>query len=60
METITPAILADELIGAAPPLSAREQHLAVSLYRLLAEGSLSSARRWPIVPGCPRWRSTGR
>src|SRR5947209_19416860 len=38
METITPAILADELIGAAPSLSAREQHLAVSLYRLLAEG----------------------
>lgn len=38
METLTPSSLAAELIGAAPPLSEREQHLAIGLYRLLAEG----------------------
>jgi alkylmercury lyase len=38
METITPSSLADELIAAAPALTEREQHLAISLYRLLAEG----------------------
>jgi alkylmercury lyase len=38
METITPSSLAGELIAAAPALTEREQHLAISLYRLLAEG----------------------
>jgi alkylmercury lyase len=38
METITPSRLAAELVAAAPALTEREQHLAISLYRLLAEG----------------------
>jgi alkylmercury lyase len=38
MKTITPSDLAAELLAAAPPLSEREQHLAISLYRLLAQG----------------------
>jgi alkylmercury lyase len=38
METITPSSLARELIAAAPALTEREQHLAISLYRLLAAG----------------------
>ena len=38
METIAPSSLAAELIAAAPPLTEQEQHIAISLYRLLAEG----------------------
>jgi alkylmercury lyase len=38
METITPSSLAAELIAAAPPLNEHEQDLAISLYRLVAEG----------------------
>jgi alkylmercury lyase len=38
MQTITPSSLAAELIAAAPPLNEQEQQLAISLYRLLAEG----------------------
>jgi alkylmercury lyase len=38
MPTITPAALASELAAAAPPLSEDEQHLAISLYQLLAAG----------------------
>jgi alkylmercury lyase len=38
MQTITPSSLAAELVAAAPPLSEREQHLAICLYRLLAGG----------------------
>jgi alkylmercury lyase len=38
MQTITPQSLATELVAAAPPLTEREQHLAICLYRLLAEG----------------------
>jgi alkylmercury lyase len=37
VQTITPSNLAAELTTAAPPLTEREQHLAISLYRLLAE-----------------------
>ena len=38
MATVNPTSLAAQLLAAAPPLSEREQHLAISLYRLLAEG----------------------
>ena len=38
MQTINPRNLAAELTTAAPPLTEREQHLAISLYRLLAQG----------------------
>ena len=38
METTTPNSLAAELTAAAPPLTAQEQHLAISLYRTLAHG----------------------
>ena len=38
METITPSSLAAELVAAAPAFTEREQHLAITLYRLLAEG----------------------
>jgi alkylmercury lyase len=38
MQTITPTSLAAELVAAAAPLTEREQHLAICLYRLLAEG----------------------
>ena len=38
MATVNPSSLAAQLLAAAPPLSEREQHLAISLYRLLAEG----------------------
>lgn len=38
METISPRNLAAELTAATPPLTEREQHLAISLYRLLADG----------------------
>jgi alkylmercury lyase len=38
MQTVTPSSLAAELVAAAPPLTQREQHLAICLYRLLAEG----------------------
>jgi alkylmercury lyase len=38
METITPSSLANELITAAPALTERGQYLAITLYRLLAEG----------------------
>jgi alkylmercury lyase len=38
MDTITPRSLAAELLAAAPPLTRREQHLAITLYRMLAEG----------------------
>jgi alkylmercury lyase len=38
MRTITPAALASELAAATPTLSEREQHLVLTLYRLLAAG----------------------
>ena len=38
MQTVTPSILAVELIAAAPPLDEHEQRLALGLYRLLAQG----------------------
>jgi alkylmercury lyase len=38
MQTVTPSSLAAELVAGAPPLTEREQHLAICLYRLLAEG----------------------
>jgi alkylmercury lyase len=38
MSTITPATLAAELAAATPTLSDAEQHVALNLYRLLAEG----------------------
>jgi alkylmercury lyase len=38
MSTITPATLAAELAAATPTLSEEQQHLALSLYRLLAGG----------------------
>jgi alkylmercury lyase len=40
MPTITPAALASELVAATPPLSEQEQHLFLTLYRLLATGRL--------------------
>jgi alkylmercury lyase len=38
VETISPGGLADQLITVGPALAEREQHLAITLYRLLAEG----------------------
>jgi alkylmercury lyase len=38
MTTITPTALAAELAAATPPLNEEEQHLALTLYRLLADG----------------------
>lgn len=38
MQTITPSSLAAELVTSAPPLTEREQKLAICLYRLLAKG----------------------
>ena len=43
METITPSSLAAELIAAAPQPTEQEQLLAISLYRLLAEGQAAEA-----------------
>lgn len=37
-ETLATRQLARELVGAMPPLMAREQRVAIALYRLLAEG----------------------
>ena len=53
MATVNPTSLAAQLLAAAPPLSEREQHLAISLYRLLAEGSEIARRmnrgRYPSI-----------
>src|SRR5437879_752957 len=38
MRTITPATLAGELAAATPTLNDEQQHLALSVYRLLADG----------------------
>jgi alkylmercury lyase len=38
MSTITPATLAAELAAATPTLNDEQQHLALSVYRLLADG----------------------
>jgi alkylmercury lyase len=38
MQTARPSLLAAELVASAPALTEREQHLAICLYRLLAEG----------------------
>jgi hypothetical protein len=38
MRTITPATLAGELAAATPTLNAEQQPVALSIYRLLADG----------------------
>jgi alkylmercury lyase len=45
MQTVTPSSLAAELVTATPPLTEREQHLAICLYHLLAEGEPVGAGR---------------
>jgi alkylmercury lyase len=52
--TITPAAIASELAAATPRLSGREQHLFLTLYRLLAAGqpvdssALADSARLPV------------
>jgi alkylmercury lyase len=54
VRTITPAALASELAAATPRLSEREQHLVLTLYRLLAAGRrvdssvLAESARLPV------------
>jgi alkylmercury lyase len=54
MRTITPAAIAGELAAATPRLSAREQQLVLTLYRLLAAGkpvdssALAESARLPV------------
>jgi alkylmercury lyase len=54
LRTVAPAALASEIVAATPPLSEREQHLFLTLYRLLAAGqpvessALAESARLPI------------
>jgi len=54
VQTITPVAIASELAAATPRLSEREQHLVLTLYRLLAAGqpvdssALGEAARLPV------------